>query len=73
MHQNWKIEHWEHEYVYTHIRVAHLRFGNIKLPYCHQVVLVGFRAEVALVLLEVHPFLCASSASAKSLLSHFSK
>jgi hypothetical protein len=61
-----KIERWEAEYVYTHIRVAHLVFRSSN---CDQVAQVAFRAEVAPVVVEVHPCLCASSVSVDSLLS----
>jgi len=71
MHQDWKIEHWEEEYVYTHIQVAHLPIRNFELLHCHQPAQVVFHAEVALDLEGVHLFLCASSVSADSLLCHF--
>jgi len=81
MHQDWKTEHSEEEYVYTHIRAAHLQFGNSDLSHYHRWVLVAFCAEVALSLVlavsiglvEVHPLLCASSTSAHLLLFHFGK
>jgi len=41
MHHHWKIEHWEEEYEYTHIRVAHLRFRIDQLPHCHCVEHMG--------------------------------
>jgi len=50
MHHDWKIEHWEEEYVYTHIRVAHLRFLISPLPHCHWVEQVSFRVDVVSVL-----------------------
>ena len=61
------------EYVYTHIWVPHLLFQCIDFAHCHQVAQVAFRAEVVLVMLEVHPCLCISSLMADSLLCHFGK
>ena len=73
MHQDWKIERWEEEYVYTHIRVAHLGFRNLELPHYHHMMQVALRAEVAPVPLEVHPCLCTCRMSAESLLYRFGK
>jgi len=73
MHQDRKIHCWEQEYVYTHLRLAHLRFRNIELPDFHQLAQVAFRAKVVPVLVEVNPFLCASSISVDPLLCHFDK
>jgi len=70
MHHDWQIEHWEVEYVHTHIRVAQLRFRNLELPHYHDVAQVGFRAEVAPVLVAVHMCLCSCSVSPDSLLGH---
>jgi len=46
MHHDLKIEHWEEEYVYIHIRVAHLQFRMDELPHCYRmdVVLVPVSA-----------------------------
>jgi len=71
IHQDWKIECWEEEYVYTHGRVAPLWFQNFDLPHCHQVAQEAFREEAAPVLVEVHPSLWASRVSGDSLLCHF--
>jgi hypothetical protein len=51
MNQDWKIEHWEAEYVYTHSRVAH---RLLRTSLCHQLVQVAFRAKVAPVMVEVY-------------------
>ena len=73
MDQNRNIEHCEAEYIYTHIGVAHLLFWSIEFSHCHQAAQSAFRASVALVVLEVHLCLCASSESVDSLLCHFAK
>jgi len=74
MHQDWKIECKEVEYVKPHIRVANCRFGNLELQHCHWMAREVFWAEVALVLVlavcvgwvKVHQSLCTSSVSANS-------
>jgi len=71
MRHDWKIEHWELEYVYTHIRVAHLLFHYFDFSHCDQVMEVAFPAEVALVVVEIHLCLCISSVAADSVLGHF--
>jgi hypothetical protein len=53
--QDFKIGHQEEEYVYTHVRVAQ----------------VAFWVQVAPILVEVHPFLCASSMMVDSLRCKF--
>jgi len=81
IHQGWKIEHWEEEYVYTHIQVAQLRFRNLKLPHCHRVVRVGIQVDVLSVLVsvvcigpvEVHPFLRTTCVSVDCLLWYYGK
>jgi len=45
------------EYVYTHMRVAHLLLGS---SHRHQIAQVAFQAKVALVVVEVHPCLHTS-------------
>jgi len=70
MHHHWKIEHWEDEYVYTHIWVAHLQFRSFEFPECQLMGWVAFRAAVAPVLVEVHLFLCAASVSRDSFRYH---
>ena len=50
MHHDSKLEHREEEYVYTHIRVAHLRFWTAELPHCDRVEQVAIRVAVASVL-----------------------
>jgi len=73
MHHDWKIQHWEVEYVYTPIRVVHLLFQCFDFAHCRQVAQVAFWAEVTQVVVEVHPCLCVSSVTADSLLCHFGK
>jgi len=73
LHYDWKIEHCEEEDVYTHIRIAHLRFQNFRVLYYYQLVQLVFQAKVPLVLMEVCPFVYAFSISAGSLLCHFGK
>jgi len=70
MDQHWKIERWEAEYVYTHIRVAHLLFRSIEFSNWHQVAQVAFQASGVPVVVEVHLFLCTSSKSVDSVLCH---
>jgi len=50
MHKDSNSKRWEEEYVYIHIRVAHLRFRMHELPCCNQVAQVVFPADVASVL-----------------------
>ena len=64
------MEPWEAEYVYIHIRVAHLLFRSSR---CNHMVQVAFRAEVMPIAVEVHPDLCTSSVSVDSLLCHVGK
>jgi len=71
--QDWIIEHREAEYVYTHIRVAHLLLWGFEFSQCHQVAQVAFWASVASVVVDVHPRLCTSCESVDSLLCHFGK
>ena len=73
MHQDWNIERWEEEYVYIHMRVAHLQFLNFVLHHCHWVTQVAFWADVASVLVEVHILLCATSMPVDSVLCNFGK
>jgi len=73
MHQDWKHDGWEEEYVYTHIQVVHLWFWNSELLHCDPLAQVVFWALVSPVLEEVNPFLCAVSVSADTLLLHFGK
>jgi len=81
MHQNWEIEHWEQETVYTHIWVADLRFRICAWPHCYCVEQVVFWVDVAsglvlavwVALVEVHPCLCVSSVSGDSVLCDFGK
>jgi hypothetical protein len=61
------------KYVYIHIRVVHLLFQCFDFSHCHQVVQVAFGAEVALVVVVVHPCICVSSMTVHSLLCHFEK
>jgi len=76
MHEDWQIERWEEEYVYTHIQVAQCQFGMHELPNCHWVPDVVFRADVASDLMsafkvsavEVHPCLGTSRVSLDSVL-----
>jgi len=65
--QDRTIKCWEAEYVYTHSRVAHLLFRSFEFSHCDQVAQVAFCATVVLVMVDVHPCLCASSESADSL------
>jgi hypothetical protein len=55
-----KIKRWEVEYVYTHMWVAHILFRS---SLHHQVAQVAFQTEVAPVMLQVHPCICASNVS----------
>jgi hypothetical protein len=71
MDQDFKIGHQEEEYVYTHVRVAHLLFWNTDFHHGHQVAQVAFWVQVAPILVEVHPFLCASSMMVASLRCKF--
>jgi len=79
--ENWKIEHWEEKYEYTHIWVAQHQFGKRTVTDWHQVVQVAMLAEVESVLVgavgvnlvEVYLTGCASSASADSVLPHIGK
>jgi len=81
MHQDWKIEHWEEKYIYTHTQVAHLRFRISALPHCYQVEQVAFQVDMVLVLVsalwvalvEVHLCLCVSGVFGDSVLCHFCK
>jgi len=73
MHQDWKIECWEEDYVYTHIWVARRQFRNFELHHCQYLVQVAFWAQVAPDVVEVHPLLYTSSMSADCLLCHFGK
>jgi len=73
MDQDWQIGLWEAEYVYTHIRVAHLLFWNIEFCHCDHVAQVVFRASVSPVMVDVHLCHCASSQSVDSLLCQFGK
>lgn len=73
MHQDSKIEHGEEEYVFRHIRVAHLRFGDFELPHWHQVAKLAFLVDVAPVLVVVDLFLYTSSMSAVILQHNFWK
>jgi len=50
MHQDWKIERWEEEYVYTHIQREHLRFRKHELAHWHEVTQVVFGVDVVSVL-----------------------
>jgi len=70
MDQDWKIERWEAEYVYTHIHVADHLFRS---SHSHQMVQVAFWAKVAPILVKVDLCLCVSSGSVNSLLCHFGK
>jgi len=63
MDQNWKIERWEAEYVYLHIRVAHLLFRSFEFSQCHWMAQVAFRVWAAPVVVEVHRCLSASRES----------
>jgi hypothetical protein len=67
------IEHCEVVYVYTHIWLAYHLFQCFDISHCHQVALVSFGAEVALVVIEVDPVPCVSSMTADSMLCHFGK
>jgi len=73
MDQDWKIERWREEYVYTHIRVAHLLFRSIDFSHHHHVAQVAFQANVVPVVVVVHLCLGASSVCVDSLLCHFGK
>jgi len=59
------------EYEYTHIRAAHLVCQSFWFSHYHQVENVEFRASVALVIMEVHLSLCASSESVDCFLYNF--
>jgi len=81
MYQEWKIEHCDEEYAYTHIRVSHIQFRIRELPHCYRMEHVEFRVDVASVLglavcvamLDVHLCHCVSSVSGDSVLCHFGK
>jgi len=73
MDQDWKIERREVQYVYIHIRVAHLLFRIFEISACHQMVQVAFQADVAPVVVAVHLCLYASSVSVDSSQCHFGK
>jgi hypothetical protein len=64
------IECWEARYVYMNLRVAYLLFQSSPR---HQMAKVAFCAEVAPVVVKVHPCHCASSMSMDFVLWHFSK
>ena len=61
----------EAEYVYTHIRVAHLLFRNFEFSHSHEVGQVVYLLPVAPVVVEVHPCVCSSSEPADPLQCHF--
>ena len=53
--------------------MAHLRFQNFELLHWRQLKEAAFQAEVAPGLVEVDPFLCASSVSDDSSMCHVGK
>jgi hypothetical protein len=65
-----KIERWEAEYVYTHMRVANRLFWS---THCDQMQQAAFWAEVAPIMVEVHRYLCASSVPQDYFPCHFGK
>jgi len=73
MNQDWKIKRWEAEYVYTHIRDAHLLFRSVEYSHCHQAAQVAFRASMVLVVVEVHLCLYPSNESVDTLLREYGK
>jgi len=66
MDQHWSTKCVEAEYIYTHIRVAHLLLRSFEFSQCHQLAQVVFWASVVRIVVEVHPCLCASSESVDS-------
>jgi len=81
IHQDWKIECCDEEYAYTHILVAHLRFGKRQLLDGDQVEQVVFQTKVKLLLVcaawvslvMVNLSLYAASLSPNSLLHQIGK
>ena len=61
--QDWKLKRFDAEYIYTHVRVAHLLFRRFEFSQYHQLVQVAFWAKVASVAVETHLCLCTTSAS----------
>lgn len=63
VYQDRKIEYWEEDYVYIHIKVAHLLLMNYVFLNCRKQAQVGFRVEVAPDLVGVYPTISTSSVS----------
>jgi len=80
-HQDWQNQHLEQKYVDTSIQVANCWFGKFGHSHCHQVAQLALEMHMVLVqvsagcigLVEIHPFLCAFSMSADSLLCNVGK